>query len=824
VQRALQWGTGNTGAPPQNLLLVVVNPGSLTVQEAAKKTLFESWGYAVSLIDEADSQAVFDTAVAASDVVYITEDVSSSTVGTKLVSAPIGVVTEEDNLSDEFGLSASIAWETGTQVEINDNTHYITAPFPTGLLTVMTSTESLAYVTGALSPDLGKLASSASGFGVVTLEAGAATYTGGSAAGRRVQLPWGGDNFNLSHLNTDGRTILQRALEWGTGAGVAATQTILFVVPDATALTAQDATKKTLMESWGFSVALITAADTQANFDAAVASADVAYISEEVTSSVVGTKLRDATIGVVSEETALTDEFGIAGVRTGYTGTDIEVVNTTHYITSVFASGPRTIASSATSLNRLTGSLAPGLDALAETTGDPELATLETGGLLYDSGTAAGRRVQLPWGGDAFDINLLTADGETLMRRAIQWGAGAGGVATMPIAHWKFDEGTGPTAFDSVGGNDATLNGNPAWTTGTFGDALDFDGSGDYVTTDNNFTPPPIGTVTFWMQVSGSPASLGRILGLHDTWEIRHVTTGTADGIPYGLVFDLGLSGVNTEFVTTTTIDTPGQWYHIAASYDTTNDAYAVYIDGVPHKSGTYPSTLSVPAANPLSLGTRTGSSNYFDGILDDVRIYDKFLSAAEIADLAAGGGGGGGGGGSPTIVEVRVATGNDDAEERVSNGNVNLTSSDLELIADGANAQLVGMRFTGVAVPNGATITNAWIQFQVDETNTGATNVNIQGETSDSALQFTTVNSNISSRGRTTASIPWAPVSWTTVGEAGPDQQTPDISAAIQEIVSRPGWASGNDMVIILTGSGERTAEAYNGDAAGAPLLHIEY
>ena len=213
-----------------------------------------------------------------------------------------------------------------------------------------------------------------------------------------------------------------------------------------------------------------------------------------------------------------------------------------------------------------------------------------------------------------------------------------------PVAHWKLDETSGATAVDSVGGNDGTLNNGPVWTPGTIDGGLDFDGSNDYVITDSSFTPPPVGTVTFWMKVSGSPGSDDRILGLNDTWEIRHVTTGTPDGIPYGLVFDLGVSGVNTEFVTTTTIDTPGQWYHIAASYDTTTDAYAVYIDGVPHKSGTYPSSLSVPAANLLSIGTRTGASDYYDGMLDDVRVYDAVLTPAEIADLAAAGGGGGGG------------------------------------------------------------------------------------------------------------------------------------------------------------------------------------
>ena len=41
---------------------------------------------------------------------------------------------------------------------------------------------------------------------------------------------------------------------------------------------------------------------------------------------------------------------------------------------------------------------------------------------------------------------------------------------------------------------------------------------------------------------------------------------------------------------------------------------------------------------------------------------------------------------------------------------------------------------------------------------------------------------------------------------------------------VNRPGWAGGNSLVILVTGSGERTAESFNGVAAAAPLLHVEY
>ena len=51
----------------------------------------------------------------------------------------------------------------------------------------------------------------------------------------------------------------------------------------------------------------------------------------------------------------------------------------------------------------------------------------------------------------------------------------------LPIAHWKLDDGTGSKAVDSIGGHDGTLGNEPNWVAGTVGDALEFDGSDDYV-------------------------------------------------------------------------------------------------------------------------------------------------------------------------------------------------------------------------------------------------------------------------------------------------------------------------------------------------------
>lgn len=175
---------------------------------------------------------------------------------------------------------------------------------------------------------------------------------------------------------------------------------------------------------------------------------------------------------------------------------------------------------------------------------------------------------------------------------------------------------------------------------------------------------------------------------------------------------------------------------------------------------------------------------------------------------------------GAAVTLDVPIAVGPDDVEQR-PDGRMRLANDDLELVTDGAEVQTVGLRFTGVDVPAGASILDAHVQFRADEKSSVATNLTVMGEASDNAPPFMTTRFNVSLRPDTMASVPWAPPAWS-LGQAGPAQRTPDLSAVVQEIVSRPGWGSGNALVLVITGSGKRVAEPFEGGFP--PALHIDY
>ncbi len=243
--------------------------------------------------------------------------------------------------------------------------------------------------------------------------------------------------------------------------------------------------------------------------------------------------------------------------------------------------------------------------------------------------------------------------------------------------------------------------------------------------------------------------------------------------------------------------------------------------DGLP-TSGTLTrqwSTVSGPAGTTVTFATPTAAST--TARFSAPGVYGLRLTAGDsqlsssddvtVTVLPAG----------TKVLDAAVAAGSDDAEER-SNGSVTLNSGDLELTTDGSSVQTVGLRFAAVGVPKGATILRASVQFQVDEVSTGTAPLTLAAEATGNAATFTTAGGNVSSRPRTTPGVPWAPADWTSVGARGPAQQTTDLAATLQQVVNLPGWNSGNAMALIVTGTGRRTAEAFEGKAP--PVLHIEY
>jgi len=174
---------------------------------------------------------------------------------------------------------------------------------------------------------------------------------------------------------------------------------------------------------------------------------------------------------------------------------------------------------------------------------------------------------------------------------------------------------------------------------------------------------------------------------------------------------------------------------------------------------------------------------------------------------------------GQPTVESTTalIKASRDDAEES-KRGTVYFTSRDLDL---GEDRQTIGLHFTGVNVPAGATIQKAQIAFVAKQSDNKATTLKFVAEAADNAAAFTDARGNISSRAVTSANVAWNNVpEW----KKSEKYWTPDLSTVIQEIVSRGGWSANNAINILVTGTGEREAWAYDGSASLAPVLYIEY
>ena len=225
--------------------------------------------------------------------------------------------------------------------------------------------------------------------------------------------------------------------------------------------------------------------------------------------------------------------------------------------------------------------------------------------------------------------------------------------ATPPglVAAYAFDAGSGTTAEDVSGhGNTGTIVG-ATWTSaGRYGDALSFNGRTSYVNLGNPAGLRLTGSMTWsaWVYATGTPADDGQIVTKSGEgsgaagWQFKT----SPDTGPHTFGVAVSSNGATHTQRYSATIRALRTWYYVAGVYDAAARTLHIYVNGALDDgvlNGTVPASQYDPAQN-VTIGRRSGGF-YFQGVIDEVRVYDRALTAAEIqldmntplAALAAG-------------------------------------------------------------------------------------------------------------------------------------------------------------------------------------------
>jgi len=208
------------------------------------------------------------------------------------------------------------------------------------------------------------------------------------------------------------------------------------------------------------------------------------------------------------------------------------------------------------------------------------------------------------------------------------------------IGYWKFDESSGTTAADSVGGdNDGTLIGDQLeWVAGRAGGALSYGGLTDArVEFPTTGMSAMAGTVAMWGYLTDpQPETNGRYFFGHTTqpqWTNR-IQIYMQEGTTPSRLLDIGLGDSHTR--DTDIMELPmEEWLHVALTWE--SGRYVVYVNGEEVSSGAYTGLSAIHPTADIGNDGSSGPYEGFGGLLDEVRLYNRALGAGEIlAAMAA--------------------------------------------------------------------------------------------------------------------------------------------------------------------------------------------
>ena len=208
-----------------------------------------------------------------------------------------------------------------------------------------------------------------------------------------------------------------------------------------------------------------------------------------------------------------------------------------------------------------------------------------------------------------------------------------------PILYLNFNEGEGNTTNDSSGyNNHGTLVNNPTWTTGINGSALEFDGTDDYVNLGNESESLRIrGSMTMTAWFNKTSYGQGGLIGKWASGnpQSSYLLTTYYDGSRLAMYVANGSTSCYNNFQSASQYPL-NQWNYVAGVFDDESDTVKVYLNGELYSQGACSISSIYDSSWPVHVGNWGGTtwgSTLFDGIIDELKIYNRPLNASEILD-----------------------------------------------------------------------------------------------------------------------------------------------------------------------------------------------